>query len=128
MVDIGKTILLIEDDIGFQKSVADELINAGFRVLVTSDGKAGLDTALSEHPDLILLDIMLPKMNGLDVLKALRVDSWGKNVQVIILTALEANEKIMKELTVFDLSYYVVKKGSKLQDITAKIKSCLKIK
>lgn len=127
MADLGKTILVVEDDLGLSKSLVDELSGSGFSVLTASDGQAGLDMALGKHPDLILLDIMMPKMNGLEVLKQLRADPWGRHVLVIMFTGLSANDEIMKAIVAFEPSFYMLKKDSSLAEVTAKVKQCLKI-
>ena len=80
-----KRVLIVEDE----KSIVDilrfNLEKEGYAALTAYDGEAGLDQALKENPDLILLDVMLPKMNGFDVCRILR--EKGSSVPVIILTA-----------------------------------------
>jgi DNA-binding response OmpR family regulator len=92
-------ILLIEDS-KFQR-IANEraLINAGYAVIHARDGEEGLRAARENIPDLILLDMMLPKVSGLDVLRALKVDALVKHIPVIVLSGLgQANEtKLLKE-------------------------------
>ena len=82
-----KTVLIVEDE----KSIVDilrfNLMKEGYNTLCAYDGEAGLELAMSSNPDLILLDVMLPKMIGFDVCKTLR--EKGNNVPVIILTARE---------------------------------------
>jgi DNA-binding response OmpR family regulator len=79
-----KTILVVDDEPKITKLVRDYLERAGFGVRVASDGKAALATARSEKPDLIILDLGLPKMDGLDVARELRKAS---HVPIIMLTA-----------------------------------------
>jgi CheY-like chemotaxis protein len=92
-------ILLIEDS-RFQR-VANEraLIKAGYSVITAGDGEEGVRSALENSPDLILLDMMLPKVSGLDVLRALKGDALVKHIPVIVLSGLgQANEaKLLKE-------------------------------
>jgi DNA-binding response OmpR family regulator len=92
-------ILLIEDS-RFQR-VANEraLIKAGYSVITAGDGEEGVRAALENSPDLILLDMMLPKVSGLDVLRALKGDALVKHIPVIVLSGLgQANEaKLLKE-------------------------------
>lgn len=78
-------ILLIEDDALIIEPVEEALINAGYTVSVARDGKTGHDMALSQKPDLILLDIMLPTMDGWEICKAVRAQS---SVPIVMLTAL----------------------------------------
>jgi DNA-binding response OmpR family regulator len=92
-------ILLIEDS-KFQR-IANErsLVKAGYDVIQAGDGEEGLRVARENIPDLILLDMMLPKVSGLDVLRALKLDALVKHVPVIVLTALgQGNEgKLLKD-------------------------------
>ena len=92
-------ILLIEDS-KFQR-VANEraLVKAGYSVIQAGDGEEGLRVACKDIPDLILLDMMLPKVSGLDVLRALKGDVLVKHIPVIVLSGLgQGNEtKLLKE-------------------------------
>ena len=78
-------VLIIEDEPDMVLGLKDNFEYEGYDVLVARDGREGLDRALADHPDLILLDIMLPKMSGLDVCRQLR--SNGVDTPVIMLTA-----------------------------------------
>ena len=82
-----KTVLIVEDEKNIVDILRFSLQREGYRTLEAYDGEDGLAQAVSASPDLILLDVMLPKMNGFDVCKSLR--SQGSNVPVIILTARE---------------------------------------
>ena len=82
-----KTVLIVEDEKNIVDILRFNLTREGYRTLEAYDGESGLALAVSSNPDLILLDVMLPKMNGFDVCKSLR--SQGSNVPVIILTARE---------------------------------------
>jgi CheY-like chemotaxis protein len=92
-------ILLIEDS-KFQR-IANEraLVKAGYEVMHAGDGEEGLRVAHENIPDLILLDMMLPKVSGLDVLRALKLDATVKHIPVIVLTGLgQGNEaKLLKD-------------------------------
>lgn len=87
-------ILVVEDDLSISGLLSEYLTDEGFNVIVAQDGDQGLEMAISEKPDLILLDIMMPKKDGLTVLKELRVTEEGKTVPVIMLT----NEKSIEEV------------------------------
>ncbi len=89
-----KKILVIEDDRVLRRVIVDNLKLEGFIALEAEDGAIGLVTALSEHPDLMLVDIVMPKMDGIAMLEKLREDPWGKDAQVIMLTNLNDPEKI----------------------------------
>ena len=83
-----KKILVIEDEEPLLNALSAKLQTEGFEVLEAENGEDGLKLALKKHPDLILLDIILPKMDGITVLENLRENAWGKTVQVIILSNL----------------------------------------
>jgi two-component system, OmpR family, alkaline phosphatase synthesis response regulator PhoP len=85
MTKPAETILVIEDDASLATGIAHNLRYEGYRVLVASDGSSGLELALAERPDLLVLDLMLPRLSGFDVLRTLR--SEGLELQVIILSA-----------------------------------------
>lgn len=116
-----KKILLIDDDKNLREALTDALTTASFSVLEAQNGEEGLAVALKEKPDLILLDIMMPKMNGHQTLKALRADTWGKTAKVILLTSLDdaANISESVELKGND---YVIKSVTSLEDIIKKVK------
>lgn len=77
----SKTILVVEDQIPILQILVYRFDSEGFNVIEAKNGKDGLELALKEHPDLILLDIILPKLDGIEMLKKLRADNWGKMFQ-----------------------------------------------
>jgi CheY-like chemotaxis protein len=91
-----KTILLVEDEASLRRILKDELQKAGIAVLEAENGVVGLPMALENHPDLILLDVLMPKMNGLAVLQKLQSDGWGKTVPVIILTNFAEDPRVLE--------------------------------
>ncbi|MDP2913306.1 MAG: response regulator [Candidatus Omnitrophota bacterium] len=82
-----KKIMIIEDERDLVKAVSFRLEDAGYEVAAAYDGEEGLKKVRSEHPDLILLDLMLPKMNGYKVCEALKSDSNVNKIPVIMFTA-----------------------------------------
>ncbi len=105
-----KRILLVEDEIFIRELYQKVLTNAGYDVVPTEDGQAGLDKAKSEKFDMILLDIMLPKMTGIDVLKEVRKDpsEYLKTVPIFLLTNL-GQESIIKEAFKIGANGYLLK-------------------
>ena len=83
-----KTILVVEDEKSLRDAIVDILHLKNFLPLEAKNGKEGLEIALSKHPDLILLDLLMPVMDGLTMAKKLRADEKGKTVPIIILTNL----------------------------------------
>jgi|SRR3989344_4258296 len=119
-------ILIVEDDNLLLKMYSRKLSGSGYEVKEAVNGQEGLDAALSEKPDLILLDIRMPVMTGLEMLKALRKNEWGKSVPVIILTNLEANDQITWDIVKTEPAYYLMKAGNRPDVVLEKIKEVLK--
>ena len=81
-----KKVLIVDDEVKIRQLTADELKKKGFEVIEATNGEEGLQSALKDKPDLILLDITMPVMDGLTMLQKLRAEPEGKKVQVIVLT------------------------------------------
>jgi DNA-binding response OmpR family regulator len=120
-----KKILFIEDESALQKTFGDFLEREGFELISALDGEAGLKLAEKETPDLILLDLILPKMEGIEVLKKLKENSKTKDIPVIILTNLDDFEKLEKSLEL-GVKAYLVKTDFTLEEVLQKIKEELK--
>lgn len=123
---LNKKILVTEDETPLRNAVSDILSFEGFTVFQAKNGQEGLDIALKEHPDLILLDMIMPVMDGLTMLQKLREDEWGKTAGVILLTNINDPEKVAAstEAGVYD---FLVKSDWNIEDVVAKIKSRLGI-
>ncbi|MDQ3076044.1 MAG: response regulator [bacterium] len=120
------TILVVEDDFSTYKALVTKLVQESYIVLSAKNGLEGLDQALRNHPDIILLDIVMPGMDGLTMLKKLREEgAWGKNVPVILLSNLEPDNKINASIVRDEPAYYVVKANSSIDDLITKIKERL---
>ncbi len=119
-----KTILFIEDEPTLQKAIGRYLEQEGYQVKNALDGDLGLEIAIKDKPDLILLDIILPKRDGFEVLKELKTDQTTKNIPVIVLTNLEGDADVEKALSL-GATTYLVKANYKLEEITEKIKETL---
>jgi len=119
-----KKILFIEDEFKLQKTMGKFLEEEGYKVIRALDGEVGLRLAKKEKPDLILLDLILPKMDGFEVLKNLKEDKETKDIPVIILTNLESPEDIEKCLSL-GATTYLVKSDQNLEDVLSKIKNTL---
>jgi two-component system alkaline phosphatase synthesis response regulator PhoP len=122
----GKKILIIEDELPLQTAMVDTLTQNRFAVVTANDGKEGLEKALSEHPTLILLDILMPKMDGLSLLEKLRGDTWGHDVPVIILTNLDPDaDKTIRTILEHKPAYYLIKSNVTLEAIVTKVQEVL---
>lgn len=119
-------ILVVEDDPTYLKTLGEFLKRNNFQVILSNDGQRGLETAFKEKPDLILLDIRMPVMSGLEMFTYLRRnEEYGKNAKVIILTNYDSNDKILENVTENLPVYYLVKANTPLEDLLDKIKEAL---
>jgi len=119
-----KKILFIEDEAAIQKTLGESLRQKGYEVKSALDGEIGIRLAKSESPDLILLDIILPKRHGLEVLEELRKDEQTKDIPVIILTNLENIGEIEKAIEL-GATTYLIKANYSLEEVIEKIQKVL---
>lgn len=119
-----KKILIVEDELPLLKIMADQLSKQNFQVLTALNGEDGLKSALTNHPDLILLDIRMPVMNGIEMLEKLRQDKWGNSAAVIVLTNAGDTENISASMNNKVINFYV-KSDWKLEDIVKSVKEKL---
>lgn len=117
-----KMVLIIEDESSLQEALRDALSRKGFGCVSTSDGEAGLYAALEHKPDLIMLDLLMPRMDGLEVLKRLRQDEWGKTARVLVLTNLPADSgERVRTIVETTPALYLVKSDWSINDIVKKV-------
>jgi len=119
-----KTILFIEDESALQKTFGDILKQEGYEMISALDGEVGLRLAKEKKPDLILLDLILPRVHGFDVLKKLKEDKETKEIPVIVLTNLEGIGDVDKALEM-GATTYLVKAQYSLEEVVDKIKKAL---
>jgi CheY-like chemotaxis protein len=100
-----RVVLLIDDDTNIRKTASRRLAEEGYRVLTASDGEEGLKVARAEHPSLILLDLMMPKMDGREVLRRLKSDPETKQIPVILLTVIETMDEFYAPVPLGDAFY-----------------------
>jgi DNA-binding response OmpR family regulator len=120
-----KKILVVEDELAYLKLLNSQLTQKGYQVFEAMDGKEGLMKARRENPDLILLDIRMPVMDGMAMLKELRSEEAGKNTKVIMLTNLEPDDQILKGVVADQPTYYFVKSSIQFDDLLEKIGALL---
>lgn len=119
-----KKILFIEDESALQKTIGEILRQEGYNVVSALDGEVGLRLGKSEKPDLIILDLVLPKIHGFDVLKQLKTDEETKTIPVIVLTNLEGIGDIDRALEA-GATTYLVKAQYSLDEILEKVKQTI---
>lgn len=117
-------ILFIEDEFALQKTLGAFLVQEGYAVVPALDGETGVSLAEKEKPDLILLDLILPKMNGFEVLEALKKNEATRKVPVLVLTNLEEMNDIDKAIEL-GATTYLVKAQYSLDEVLAKVKTVL---
>ncbi len=118
------TILIIEDEIDIAELISFNLERNGFAAIMAHDGKDGIAQALSHQPDLIILDLMLPKIDGFGVFKALRNDSRTRNIPILMLTAKSQTEDRIKGLEI-GADDYLTKPFSP-KELVLRVKAILK--
>lgn len=123
-------ILIVEDEKILAEALKDKLESEGFSVLNAYDGSEGLQFAIKKNPDLILLDLLMPKVSGLEMLKRLQEKLKRKDIEIIILTNVNDPAKIAKGIEVCPgvICDYLLKTDMSLEDIVLKIKKKLEIK
>lgn len=119
-------ILLVEDDEFLAELYATKLNLEGFEVALAVDGEKGLKMIKEKKPDLILLDIILPKMDGFEILKKVRADKDLKNIPIILLTNLSQKDEVKKGLEL-GANDYLIKAHFMPSEVVKKIKQALTV-
>lgn len=119
-----KTILFVEDESTVHKTLSDALEKEEYRIISALDGEIGLRLAKEKKPNLILLDLVLPKMDGFEVLGALKADEATKDIPVIVLTNLEQMEDIQKAIDL-GAKTYLVKSNYELAEVVDMVKKAI---
>ncbi|MEN9342371.1 MAG: hypothetical protein RIQ54_627 [Candidatus Parcubacteria bacterium] len=124
---VSQTILIVEDEVSYQRVLSEKLTRDGFLVLQASDGANGLSVALEKKPNLIILDLLMPRVGGFSFLRSLRNSGeWGRHVPVIILTNLSsADDARNKDVAELEPAYYFEKTDISIADVLTKVRACL---
>ena len=122
------SILVVEDDESQRKALHDYLFAREFTVIEAVNGVQGLAVALSQHPDVILLDVRMPVMDGMTMMLKLRQDEWGKKASVIILTNYDTDDTQLMQVTAGLPSYYLMKASTPLDIVYEKIQETIEAK
>lgn len=93
-----KKVLIVQDDIALLRALMERCRMEHFEILTAQDGEEGLKAALENHPDMVLVDIIMPKMDGIQMIEELRKDPWGKDADIIILTNSTENSYVANAL------------------------------
>jgi DNA-binding response OmpR family regulator len=117
-------VAVIEDEDNLRSALETKLKLSGYSVLLARDGEEGLSVCRAEHPDIILLDLIMPRMSGGEFLQKLRGDFWGKDAKVICLTNRDLDGDISEMLERYHPMYYLVKAENSLEEVMERIKGC----
>lgn len=120
-----KKILIVEDEFAYADLLRRQLTSRGYKIINATNGKEGLKIAKLEKPDLILLDIRMPVMDGMTMLNLLHKHGAAKNTKVIILTNLEPDTKIIDGVFGGRPAYYFIKSDTQLNDLLKKIEELI---
>ena len=124
-MDEKKTkILIVEDEEILLTALSEELKQEGFEVVGAKDGMEGVEKAASEKPDLVLLDLVMPRLDGIGALKQMKESDATKEIPVVILTNLSDYDKVSDALSMGAMDY-LVKANYRLEELVAKIKNVL---
>ena len=118
-------VLLVEDDRLLRKAADAALRERGYAVVTAADGVAALQAARAERPDLILLDLIMPRMHGYEVLRTLKADAQLADVPVLVLTNLgaESDTQIATQAGAAD---YLIKASLSLEDLMRRVDEALR--
>ena len=119
-------IAIIEDDSVISQMYRMKFEADGFDVQLANNGKRGVALVENFLPDMILLDLQMPEMNGVEALEIIRKKNWGKNIPVIILTNL-GEEESPKELRALGIHSYIVKANLTPRQVVQRVKEALNI-
>lgn len=120
-------ILIVEDEEILLTALSEELKQEGFQVVGAKDGVEGVEMVQSEKPDLVLLDLVMPRLDGIGALKQMKENPAIKDIPVVILTNLSDYDKISDALSLGAMDY-LVKANYRLEELVNKIKTVLERK
>ena len=125
MEKVNKTILLVDDDPLIIRMYEANFKREGYDVLVASNGEEAVVQISKQKPDLILLDVMMPKMNGVETLKKLKSDEHTRDIPVIMLTNLGDKAEDVEGAKKLGAADYLVKSETDLKTLSSKVKETL---
>jgi len=114
-------VLLVEDDPLLVKMYSTKFGAEGFEVFIAQDGLDGLNSAITNHPDFIILDVMMPRLSGIDMLKRLRSDPQGANIPVLVLSNLSQEDEAKKAIEL-GAKEYLVKANFTPGEVVSKVR------
>jgi len=124
MVTSQQKVLIIEDELSILNGISDKFTHEGFFVLKATNGREGLDIALKDHPDFIIVDNLMPNTDGFYFLENIRKDEWGKKALIIMWSNSHDNTTIAraKKIGILD---FMIKSEWEYRDIVKKVRDAL---
>jgi DNA-binding response OmpR family regulator len=119
-----KKILIVEDETAILNGISDKFEYEGFQVFKAKDGQEGLNMALKNHPDIVLLDNLMPNTDGFYFLENLRKDEWGKNVRIIMWSNSHDSNTINRARKL-GVIYFMIKSEWEYRDVVKKVREAL---
>lgn len=123
-MDAKQTVLIIEDDTNIRDMYGDALSGAGLTVYKAINGEEGVTQALTHHPNVILVDIMMPGMNGHDVVSKIRKDAWGKTARIIFLTNMTDADHVVTAIAQKP-EEYIIKSQTDIKEVINKVRTAM---
>jgi CheY-like chemotaxis protein len=120
-----KSVLIVDDEESLVNVLSRKFTEEGITTYTAFNGREALEVALDKRPDIILLDIMMPEMDGFDVMRKLQQDEWGKDVPIILLTNSSSIETVAQAVS-SGMSEFMVKTDMRLDDVVERVKGRLK--
>jgi len=120
-----KKILVIEDNESYSTLLIQNLSRKEFEVIAANDGFEGLEKASQIIPDLLLIDLLLPRMNGIQLIEEIRKRDWGKMLPLIILTNLNPDPELLKNIEKNKPADYLIKPQATMEFILEKVRNTL---
>ncbi len=121
---MSKKIVIVEDDKPIAQMYEIKFVHAGFIVFLAENGLVGLETIEKQKPDAVLLDLMMPEMDGEEMLSKLRATDWGKDMKVVILTNV-SEEEVAKKISKYNISGFIIKAQYTPAQVVEKISKIL---
>src|SRR3989344_2435243 len=119
-----KKILIIEDEPALQDALKKVFAGEGFEILQAFDGEEGVSMVSEKKPDLVLLDLILPKKHGFEILEWMKQNAETKDIPVLVLTNLEESSDVMKAIEL-GARGYLIKANYALKEVLSKVKEVL---
>ena len=120
-----QSILMIDDNLEILNMYQTTFRHESFDFTTVQNGMDGIKLSLEKHPDLILLDLLMPGMDGISVMKIIREDNWGKNVPIIILTNMDTHDEISSVVMENEPTFCLIKANNEPSTVVAKVREIL---